>query len=733
VNAPIRTLFVANRGEIARRVMRTARAMGIRTIALHGLEDALAPHVTDADLAVDAGRSGAATFLDAATIVAVARSAGADAIHPGYGFLSERAEAAQTVLDAGLTWVGPHPESIRVMGDKLASKQAAAEAGVPLLPGCALVGDEPQAWTQAVDDADVGYPLLVKASAGGGGRGMRLVSSPSDLPEAVVAARREAEASFGDATVFAERFVTRARHIEIQVAGDRHGHAVHLGERECSIQRRHQKVIEEAPSPLVDDALRAAMGDAAVRLALAIGYDSVGTVEYVVDADTGAWWFLEMNTRLQVEHPVTEAVTGLDLVRLQLDLASGAPLSIVQDDVRIDGHAIEVRLVAEDPSHDWLPATGTVHRWRPDPSDGVRWDSAVEDGSEVTASFDSLVAKGIAHAPTRPEAARVLAGSLRRLRCHGLTTNRDLLVRTLDDPDFLDGELHTGFLDEHPDVAASRPDHLASTRADPTAATVGRGPHGGALEDEVLLEVHPVAAVLWLALRERRQQRWPDVLPGWRVAPAPATLQGVVLKSDGGPRPWPLHDATLAPITTHLTVDGIPTMIHVAVLADRWTTPDTAVHVAAWTEHAAAGWGGNGWKVLHIDDEGLTVDWGQGARLRVDLHRVDDRLWASSSFGETELVLAPRFDEGTTVASGGGPTAPVPGKVVAVEVAVGDTVAAGQVLVVLEAMKVEHRITAAVDGVVAEVLVATGDTVDAHALLVRLEEPPGDTAEPAVP
>jgi len=721
VNTPIRTLLVANRGEIARRVIRTARAMGIRTIALHGVEDARAPYVADADLSVDVGRSGAATFLDAATIATVARAAGADGIHPGYGFLSERADAAQAVLDAGLTWIGPHPESIRVMGDKLASKQAAAEAGVPLLPSCALLGDDPEAWGHAVGDADVGYPLLVKASAGGGGRGMRLVAAPPDLPEAVVAARREAEASFGDATVFAERFVTRARHIEIQVAGDRHGHAIHLGERECSIQRRHQKVIEEAPSPLVDDALRAAMGDAAVRLALAIGYDSVGTVEYVVDADTGAWWFLEMNTRLQVEHPVTEAVTGLDLVRLQLELAAGSPLALAQDDVRIDGHAIEVRLVAEDPSHDWLPATGTVHRWQPDPSDGVRWDSAVEDESVVTASFDSLVAKGIAHAPTRTEAARILAGSLRRLRCHGLTTNRDLLVRTLDDPDFLAGALHTGFFDEHPDVAASRHDHLTSMHAVPEPA--GRGPHGGALEDEVLLEVHPVAAVLWLALHERRQQAWPDILPGWRVAPAPAPLERVVLSSDSGPRPWAIQDPTLAPITTHLMVDGVHTMIHVAVIADPWPTPNAPVHAAAWTEHATAGWGGNGWQVLHADDEGLTIDWGQGLRLRVHLHRVGDRLWASSSFGETELVLAPRFDEGTRVALGGGPTAPVPGKVVAVTVAVGDLVTVGQVLVVLEAMKVEHRITANLDGVVAEVLVTPGATVDAHQLLVRVDEP----------
>ena len=349
---------------------------------------------------------------------------GADAVHPGYGFLSENAAFADAVSDAGLIWVGPSPQAIAAMGDKLAAKAIAAAAGVPMLASS----------PDPTEAADVGFPLIVKAAAGGGGKGMRLVRDPADLDEAVAAARREAEAGFGDPTVFIERYVARARHVEIQILGDRHGNLVHLGERDCSIQRRHQKIIEEAPSPALDPARRAEMGAAALRLAAEIGYESAGTVEFLVDDDTGEYFFLEVNTRLQVEHPVTEAVTGIDLVREQLRIAAGESLGYDQDEVTFGGHAIEARLYAEDTAAGFLPATGTLSAWDAAAEPAVRWDSGVEAGSVVGLGFDPMLAKVIAHAPTRAEAAARLALALERLHVGGVTTNRGFLVATLRAP-----------------------------------------------------------------------------------------------------------------------------------------------------------------------------------------------------------------------------------------------------------------------------------------------------------
>ena len=717
----MRGLFVANRGEIACRIVRTARAMGLRTAVPCGPDDGTAPWVALADVAVDVG-PGLAPFLDPSAMVAAALAAGADAVHPGYGFLSERADAARAVLDAGLTWVGPHPRAIAAMGDKLAAKAAAADAGIPLLPSVELTGDDPAAWRPAVEGAGIGAPLLVKAAAGGGGRGMRRVDDLDDLADAVVAARREAEAAFGDGTVFAEQLVPRARHVEVQVVGDAHGHVVHLGERECSIQRRHQKVVEEAPSPAVDDDRRRAMGAAAVRLAEALSYDSLGTVEYVLDADTGDWWFLEVNTRLQVEHPVTEAVTGLDLVRLQLEVADGAPLPLHQDDVRLDGHAIEVRLVAEDPAQGWLPSTGTIHRWRPDPDDGVRWDAGVADGAVVSAEFDSLLAKGIAHAPTRAEAAARLAGALRRLRCQGVATDRDLLVRTLEHDRFLAGDLTTGFLAEHPDVALPGAEH----RRRRPSPDEGRHLPGPTTDDDVLVEVHPLAGALWLAATERGTGPWPRVLPGWRVAPAAPP------GAAGGPAPTDadradLDDDELAALLSHhhaaielaVEVGGATELVRVAI--DRAQHPSGALPWALAATTSAPGRGRAGHvHLLALDGEAVRVRH-DGLVLDAEAHRVGDRLWVSSPFGETELRLLPRLADPGAAAGGGGTTAPVPGRILAVEVTDGQRVAAGDVLVVLEAMKVEHRIVAPADAVVAEVLVAPGDRVDAHQVLVRLD------------
>ena len=431
--APLSSLLVANRGEIAGRVFRTARAMGLRCIAVYADADAGAPFVAQADEAVRLPQG----YLDGPAIVAAALATGADAVHPGYGFLSESAAFAAEVEAAGLTWVGPPPDVIDAMGDKLAAKRAATAAGVPSL----RASDDPAA------DAEIGYPLLVKAAAGGGGKGMRVVGAPGDLAEAVAAARREAASGFGDDRVFLERYIARARHVEIQILGDAHGGLVHLGERECSIQRRHQKIVEESPSPALDPDLRAAMGDAALRLARAIGYRSAGTVEFLVDDATREFFFLEVNTRLQVEHPVTEEVTGIDLVREQLRVAAGEPLGYGEDAVSFRGHAIEARLYAEDPAAGFLPATGTLAAFAPATDPAVRWEAGVEAGSVVGLDFDPMLAKVVAHAPTRAEAAARLALALERLHLGGVSTNRDLLVATLRHPAFVAGDTTTDFID----------------------------------------------------------------------------------------------------------------------------------------------------------------------------------------------------------------------------------------------------------------------------------------------
>jgi propionyl-CoA carboxylase alpha chain len=483
------TLLVANRGEIARRIFRSAHAMGIRCVAVYVDADADAPHVSDADEAVRLSTS----YLDGKAIVDAARVTHAEAIHPGYGFLSENAAFASDVAAAGLTWVGPSPEAIQRMGDKLAAKALAQEVGVPALPG----SEDP------ADAKAVGYPLLVKAAAGGGGKGMRIVTAPAALEQAVAAARREARSGFGDDRVFLERFISRARHVEIQILGDEHGRIVHLGERECSIQRRHQKILEESPSPRVDPVLRETLGGAALRLARALGYHSAGTVEFLLDDATGEFFFLEVNTRLQVEHPVTECVTGIDLVREQLRIAQGEPLGYEQKDICFQGAAIEARLYAEDPSSDFLPATGRLVAFEPAASPRVRWDSGVVAGSVIGTSFDPMLAKVIAHAPTRVEAAGRLALALEKLHLGGVATNRDFLVATLRTPEFLAGDTTTDFIDR---VGPAR-------RVEPS--------------DEELLRTSQLAA-LWIQGANRAAAEALAAAPsGWRNARMPE--QRVVL------------------------------------------------------------------------------------------------------------------------------------------------------------------------------------------------------------
>ncbi len=649
----IQRLLVANRGEIARRIMRTAHAMGIGTVAIYADGDADAPYVKEADQAIAlGGASSRETYLDVAKVLAAAKRAGADAVHPGYGFLSENAAFAKAVADAGITWVGPSAEVIAKMGDKLAAKELMQSADVPTLPA-AVVGHGADLAKIA---EKVGYPLLIKASAGGGGKGMRVVSTPAQLEASVESARREAKSAFGDDTVFLERWLTKARHVEIQVMGDSHGNVVHCFERECSVQRRHQKVIEEAPSPAVTPEIRERMGNAAVAAAAAIGYRSAGTVEFLLDGDQ--FWFLEVNTRLQVEHPVTEAVTGLDLVREQLRVAQGEPLSFTQDSLRFDGHAIEARLYAEDPVNDFLPVTGDVLAWVPSDSAPARFDSGIETGSRIGIEFDPMLAKVIVHAPTRREAALRLARVLETTRVQGIVTNRDFLVATLRTPAFLAGDTTTDFIE----------------RVKPARV---RAPTAEGIRDAA------VAAALTAQLDRRAKARALASLPsGYRNSRMPP--QSVRYR----------HGEHEFGIEYRARRDG---SFHVA--------SDDGEHV-----------------VRRLARDGDTVSFELDGR-RVALAYVRDGMrWAMHGNGvDVELVEQPRFPQREREGVAGGLVAPMPGKVIAVHVQDGERVVAGQLLLVLEAMKMEHRITAPEDGQVQELRVQQGEQVANGALLIVLE------------
>jgi acetyl/propionyl-CoA carboxylase alpha subunit len=440
-------VLVANRGEIAVRIIRTLRRLGYESVVVHHAADAGGLAVREADEAVLlSGEPPVSAYLDTEQIVAACTRTGAEMLHPGFGFLAENADFAQAVADTGVTFVGPPPAAIRAMGDKLESKRLAKAAGVRTLPGSEeALADADEALAEA---ERIGYPVLLKASAGGGGKGMRSARDPAACREAFARAAQEAQAAFGDGRVFVERYIDRPRHIEIQVLADGHGTVLHLGERECSIQRRYQKVIEEAPSPVVDAATRAELGERAAGLARAVGYRSAGTVEMVADAD-GGFFFLEMNTRLQVEHPVTEMVTGIDIVAEQLRVAAGEPLSFGQDDVRFNGHAIECRVYAEDADADFVPATGVLGLVRLPAGEGVRVDHAVREGERVTAAFDPMIAKVVGHGPSRPEAIARTRAALRDTVLLGTTTNTAFLERVLAHPEFAAGATHTAFLDEH--------------------------------------------------------------------------------------------------------------------------------------------------------------------------------------------------------------------------------------------------------------------------------------------
>ncbi|CRK55955.1 Methylcrotonyl-CoA carboxylase biotin-containing subunit [Alloactinosynnema sp. L-07] len=641
----ITSLLVANRGEIARRVFRTARDLGIATVAVYSDADADSPHVAEADSAVRLpGNTPTETYLRADLLIQAALDAGADAIHPGYGFLSENAGFAQAVIDAGLTWVGPPVESIERMGSKIESKVLMAAAGVPVL--------------SKLDPSDVTeFPVLIKASAGGGGRGMRIVRSANDLPAELEVARSEAGSAFGDPTVFIEPYLETGRHIEVQVMADRHGTVWAVGERECSLQRRHQKVVEEAPSPLVErtEGMRERLFDAARTAASAIGYEGAGTVEFLAD-ESGRFYFLEMNTRLQVEHPVTECVTGLDLVALQLTVAEGARLPA--EPPASTGHAIEVRLYAEDPAAGWRPQSGTLLAFDLPGTEfanpvgaGIRLDSGVRTGSVVGVHYDPMLAKVIAWAPERTAAARALAGALTRAKIHGLRTNRDLLVRVLRHPAFLAGDTDTAFFDRH------GLDTLAAPLADKDAEALSA-----------------LAAALADAEANRATARVLGRLPaGWRNVPSQPQV-----KRYGD------HE-----VRYRVTRDGLVGVEGVRLLSAAPTVVELEVG---------------------------------GVRRRFDVAAYPGLACVDSAFGAVALTVQPRFEDPADHIAAGSLLAPMPGTVVRVAVEAGQHVEAGQPLLWLEAMKMEHRIDAPVAGVVAELTVSPGDQVDMGRVLAVVQE-----------
>lgn len=652
-------LLIANRGEVASRVARAARTLGVRTVGVYSDVDAGLPYLDDVDEAVRLlGQSAADTYLNITAVLAAAHRTKCDAVHPGYGFLAESAEFAEAVAAAGLVFVGPPAECVAAMGSKVRAKDLARKASVPVLPDAVVGGRD----TDLLESADrVGYPLLVKASAGGGGRGIRLVERAADLSTAVASAQREAKASFGDETVFLERFLPGPRHIEIQIFGDTHGNVVHLGDRECSVQRRHQKLIEECPAILVDIELRSAMSVAAVRLAEEIGYVGAGTCEFLVQGDE--FFFLEMNTRLQVEHTVTEEVTGIDLVALQLEIASGARLPVTQSEITFTGHAVQARVCAEDPHAGWLPSSGYVRRyWHPD-DDGVRYEDGVCSGVTISPHYDSMIAKVIARGTSRNQAIRTLGDALGSLQLHGPTTNIAVLQRILSDEEYQRGEVTVNWLERRADLVAAPP-----------------------------LPVHAVAAVVAAAV-DSAGTVWP-LSPAWSNAPRPPVRCTLVDE----------HDTCYEVSYRPPAATGLP--------FDLFEVNDGDFMVRSLARD------GNRWRI-EVDGVTRVVQVSTDGELASD---AGARVWVNGGAGQVAMRVAPRFTVSSIDSIIGGPTSPMPGTVQSVHVSAGQHVSAGDRLVVVEAMKMEHVIHASADAVVTKVLVEAGQAVAGGSLLVELED-----------
>ena len=635
------SILVANRGEIACRIMQTAQFMGIKCVAVFVDADKDAPFVKMADEAIKLSSS----YMDGSAIIDAAKQSGAEAIHPGYGFLSENAAFARKVKSNKLIWIGPSPHVIKVMGDKLKAKEIAEKSGVPTLPMT----------SNTKDVKKIGYPILIKAAAGGGGKGMRIVEKESELKDSIVSAKREALSGFGDDRIFIERYVEKSRHIEIQILGDEHGNVVHLGERECAIQRRHQKIIEESPSPRIDPFLREEMGQAAIKLAKKIKYCSAGTVEFLFDDKTDEFWFLEVNTRLQVEHPVTEEVTGIDLVAEQIKIARGDELEFAQDDIDWHGHAIEARLYAEDPGNNFLPEIGTLHAYDTSLASEVRWDSGVEEGSVIGTDFDPMLSKVISWAPNRIDAANKLARGLEKAHMGGVVTNRQFLISCLRNESFLNGNTTTDFVERE------------------------------ALETKKNLSVNELhqtstAIALWLAQQNRVSDPVTGFMPGnWTNGRMP--LQRVKL----------LFVQDEIEVKYKLNKDNFYEVM------------------------------GSICKIYHCDSFGIDI--------QIDSHRFYAHITEACSeivinmpFGDINASVLPRFIEPGNDIPEGGLIAPMPGKVIDVKVKKGSKVKAGDTLVIIEAMKMEHSIKATETGKIAKVMIQLNDQVDNGATLLVLEQ-----------
>ena len=637
----LKKLLIANRGEIASRIIKSAHQMGISTVAIYTDPDANSPYVREAKEAFKLDSS----YLDAKAIIEIATTANVDAIHPGYGFLSENSNFANLVSKSNIKWVGPSANAIKKMGDKLTAKKLSEKANVPTLP---MTSDPKEA-------KKIGYPLLIKAAAGGGGKGMRIVKSQKDLKESITSAQREAEGGFGDKRVFIERYIAKSRHIEIQILGDSYGNIVHLGERECSIQRRHQKVVEESPSPVVDEELRNKMGSAAIMIASLLKYESAGTVEFLFDEATKEFWFLEVNTRLQVEHPVTEEVTGIDLVREQLKIANGEPLDFSQEDIEWFGSSIEVRLYSEDPGNNFLPVTGKLIAFEPTEDPLVRWDTGVETGSEITPNFDPMLAKIISYGETRVEAANKLALALENSHFGGLKTNRDYLISILRSDEFLKGNTTTDFLEK------------------------------AKIKDEINLneeEIYflAIAASMWIQGKNRYESEvLSNLSSGWNNARLP--MQEIKLQ---------FNDELLT-VKYKNNRDEIFT-----------TDKNNSAKINTWDKN-------------FIDVE---ID---NTRIRSKVTFDNELLLIQSKSGDVLFKILPKFETVKKVSIEGGLNAPMPGKVVEIKIKKGAKIKKGDTLIILEAMKMEHKVLAPSDGKVKEILIHKDEQVENGATLVVLD------------
>ena len=637
----IKKLLIANRGEIASRIISSAHDMGISCVAIYTEADKDTPYVKEADQAFKLSDS----YLNSKEILDIALKSNSDAIHPGYGFLSENAAFANQVKKLNIKWVGPSSNAIKKMGDKLTAKEIAIKANVPTLP---MTSDPKKA-------NSIGYPILVKAAAGGGGKGMRIVEKAKDLKESIKAAEREAVGGFGDKRVFLERYIKRSRHIEIQILGDAFGNIVHLGERECSIQRRHQKILEESPSPMVDEEMREKMGEAAIKLASKLKYESAGTVEFLVDEKTKEFWFLEVNTRLQVEHPITEEVTGIDLVKEQLRIASGEELGYEQEDIDFYGSSIEVRLYAEDPGNDFLPVTGKMIAFEPSDDPLVRWDVGIESGSNITANFDPLLAKVISFGETRLEAANKLALALENSHFGGMKTNRDYLVSILRSKEYLDGDTTTDFVERI----------NLNSEVD--------------LTEEEIFNFAKVGA-MWMQGKNRSEAMvLQNIQSGWNNARLP--YQEVKLSLDD--QEYRVKYKSLK--------DG-----------NFVSAESEIIRMFDWHED-------------FIDVEISNV------RYRSKITMDDDLLLIQTHKGNLLFKILPKFNITQEEAIKGGLTAPMPGKVVEIKIKKGSNIKKGDTLVILEAMKMEHKVLAPDNGKIKEVLIKENDQVENGQTLVVLD------------